>query len=504
MNLLYAVIGVLLGTAVGVLPGIGPAMTVALLLPITYNVSPSAAFIMFAGIFYGGMYGGSTTSILLNTPGESSSVITAIEGNKMAKAGRAAQALATAAIGSFVAGTIGTILLAAFAPAISRFAVTLGAPSYLAIMLFALVAVTAVLGSSKLRGAISLFLGLAIGVVGIDFLTGQPRATFGIPQLSDGIDIVVIAVAIFALGEALWVAAHLRRRPADVIPVGRPWMGATTGSGRGSRGCAAPRSDSRSVHCPPGGAELPTFLSYITEKRLSKHKEEFGKGAIEGVAGPEAANNASAAGTLVPMLSLGLPTNATAAVMLTAFVSYGIQPGPTLFEKEPLLIWTLIASLFIGNFLLLVLNLPLAPLWAKLLRTPRPYLYAGILFFATLGALAVNVQPLDLALLLVFGLLGLDDAPLRAAGAAVDHRRHPRPAHRTPAAAILQLGGGDWSSLFTEPVAIVMYVLMAVLLLMPLVLKLMHRSEETLLIVEDDKDQRRRRRHDRRRLRGSE
>ena len=489
MNLLYAVIGVLLGTAVGVLPGIGPAMTVALLLPITYNVSPSAAFIMFAGIFYGGMYGGSTTSILLNTPGESSSVITAIEGNKMAKAGRAAQALATAAIGSFVAGTIGTVLLAAFAPAISRFAVTLGAPSYLAIMLFALVAVTAVLGSSKLRGAISLFLGLAIGVVGIDFLTGQPRATFGLPQLSDGIDIVVIAVAIFAVGEALWVAAHLRRRPADVIPVGRPWMGARTGSDHGSRGCAVPRSDSRSARCPQAAPSCRPSCRYITEKRLSKHKEEFGKGAIEGVAGPEAANNASAAGTLVPMLSLGLPTNATAAVMLTAFVSYGIQPGPTLFEKEPLLIWTLIASLFIGNLLLLVLNLPLAPLWAKLLRTPRPYLYAGILFFATLGALAVNVQPLDLALLLVFGSARADDAPIRAAGAAVDHRRHPRSADRASTAPILQLGGGDWASLFTEPVAIITYVLMAVLLLMPLVLRLMHRSEETLLVVEDDKDQ---------------
>ncbi|HEY6576453.1 MAG TPA: tripartite tricarboxylate transporter permease, partial [Mycobacterium sp.] len=224
MNLLYAVIGVLLGTAVGVLPGIGPAMTVALLLPITYNVPPSAAFIMFAGIFYGGMYGGSTTSILLNTPGESSSVVTAIEGNKMAKAGRAAQALATAAIGSFVAGAIGTTLLAAFAPSISRFAVSLGAPSYLAIMLLALVMVTAVLGSSRLRGAIALLLGLAIGIVGIDSLTGQPRATFGLPLLSDGIDIVVIAVAIFAVGEALWVAAHLRRRPAEIIPVGRPWM----------------------------------------------------------------------------------------------------------------------------------------------------------------------------------------------------------------------------------------------------------------------------------------
>ena len=477
MNLLYAVIGVLLGTAVGVLPGIGPAMTVALLLPVTYNVSPSAAFIMFAGIFYGGMYGGSTTSILLNTPGESSSVITAIEGNKMAKAGRAAQALATAAIGSFVAGTIGTMLLVLFAPAVSRFAVTLGAPSYLAIMLFALVAVTAVLGASKLRGAISLFLGLAIGIVGIDFLTGQPRATFGLPQLSDGIDIVVIAVAIFALGEALWVSAHLRRRPVDVIPVGRPWMGRQDwgrswkpwlrGTGYGFPFGAL----------PAGGAELPTFLSYVTEKKLSKHKEEFGKGAIEGVAGPEAANNASAAGTLVPMLSLGLPTNATAAVMLAAFVSYGIQPGPTLFDKEPLLIWTLIASLFIANFLLLVINLPLAPLWARLLRTPRPYLYAGILFFATLGAFAVNIQPLDLALLLVFGLLGL---MMRRFGLPilpliVGVILGPRIERQLRQS--LQLGGGDWSSLFTEPVAIIVYICMALLLLTPLILRLFHRRE---------------------------
>jgi putative tricarboxylic transport membrane protein len=462
MNLLYAVIGVLLGTAVGVLPGIGPAMTVALLLPVTYNVSPSAAFIMFAGIFYGGMYGGSTTSILLNTPGESSSVITAIEGNKMAKAGRAAQALATAAIGSFVAGAIGTALLAAFAPPISRFAVTLGAPSYLAIMLFALVAVTAVLGASKLRGAISLFLGLAIGVVGIDFLTGQPRATFGLPQLSDG---------------------------TEVIPVGRPWMGREDWRRSWKPWLRGTAFGFPFGALPAGGAELPTFLSYITEKKLSKHKGEFGKGAIEGVAGPEAANNASAAGTLVPMLSLGLPTNATAAVMLTAFVSYGIQPGPTLFAKEPLLIWTLIASLFIGNFMLLVLNLPLAPLWAKLLRTPRPYLYAGILFFATLGALAVNVQALDLALLLVFGLLGL---MMRRFGLPVlpliiGVILGPRIERQLRQA--LQLGGGDWISLFKEPVAIVVYVLIAALLLMPLVLRLMHRPEETLLVVEDDRDQ---------------
>ncbi|MBY6434903.1 tripartite tricarboxylate transporter permease [Rhodococcus kroppenstedtii] len=475
MNLLYACIGVLLGTAVGVLPGIGPAMTVALLLPITYNVSPSAAFIMFAGIYYGGMYGGSTTSILLNTPGESSSVITALEGNKMAKAGRAAQALATAAIGSFVAGTIGTLLLVLFAPIVSRFAVTLGAPSYLAIMLLALVAVTAVLGSSKLRGCISLLLGLSIGLVGIDFLTGQPRATFGIPLLSDGIDIVVIAVAVFALGEALWVAAHLRRKPAEVIPVGRPWMG--KGDWKRSwkpwlRGTAFGFPFGA---LPAGGAELPTFLSYITEKKLTKHPEQFGKGAIEGVAGPEAANNASAAGTLVPMLSLGLPTNATAAVMLTAFVSYGIQPGPTLFDKEPLLVWTLIASLFIGNFLLLALNLPLAPLWAKLLRTPRPYLYAGILFFAVLGAYAVNLQWLDLALLLVFGLLGL---MMRRFGlpvlpliiGVILGPRIERQLRQT-----LQLNEGNWSGIFTEPIAVAVYVVIAVLLVAPFLGRLVGR-----------------------------
>ena len=428
MNLLYAVIGVLLGTAVGVLPGIGPAMTVALLLPITYNVSPSAAFIMFAGIFYGGMYGGSTTSILLNTPGESSSVITAIEGNKMAKAGRAAQALATAAIGSFVAGTIGTILLAAFAPAISRFAVTLGAPSYLAIMLFALVAVTAVLGSSKLRGAISLFLGLAIGMVGIDFLTGQPRATFGLPQLSDGIDIVVIAVAIFALGEALWVAAHLRRRPADVIPVGRPWMGREDWKRSWKPWLRGTAFGFPFGALPAGGAELPTFLSYVTEKKLSKHQEEFGKGAIEGVAGPEAANNASAAGTLVPMLSLGLPTNATAAVMLTAFVSYGIQPGPNSFREGAAADLDIDRQPVHRKPAAAGAEPPAGAAVGQAAAYPAAVPVRGHPVLRDAGCVrgeraadgpgaAAGVRPAR-----------ADDAAVRTAGAAADHRRHPRSA----------------------------------------------------------------------------
>lgn len=486
MNLLYACIGVILGTAVGVLPGIGPAMTVALLLPITYNLDATSAFIMFAGIYYGGMYGGSTTSILLNTPGESSSVITALEGNKMAKAGRAAQALATAAIGSFIAGSIGTALLVAFAPSIAELAVKLGAPSYCAIMLLALVAVTAVLGASKLRGFISLFLGLAVGLIGIDGLTGQNRLTFGIPLLADGIDIVVVAVAIFAIGEALWVAAHLRRRPVEVIPVGRPWMDRSDWRRSWMPWLRGTAYGFPFGALPAGGAELPTFLSYVTERKLTKHPEEFGTtGAIEGVAGPEAANNASAAGTLVPMLSLGLPTNATAAVMLAAMTGYGIQPGPALFEEHGDLVWALIASLFIGNLLLLVLNLPLAPLWAKLLRTPRPYLYAGILFFASLGAYAVNLQWFDLALLLAFGLLGLlmRRFGLPTLPLIIGVILGPRLEIQLRQA--LQLGEGKWSSLFSEPVAVIVYVVMVLLLVAPLVQRLLGRTPPDLPTVTD-------------------
>lgn len=458
-NLLYAVLGVLLGTAVGVLPGIGPAMTVALLLPVTYNVSPDSALIMFAGIYYGGMYGGSTTSILLNTPGESSSVVTAIEGNKMAKAGRAAQALATAAVGSFIAGTIGTILLIVLAPTVADVVVQLGAPSYFAIMVAALLAVTTVLGSSKLRGFIALFLGLTIGLVGAS--TGEARLTFGQPLLADGIDVVVVAVAIFALGEALWVAAHLRRRPLEIIPVGQPWMSKKDWGRSWKPWLRGTAYGFPFGALPAGGAEVPTALSYLTEKRLSKHPEEFGHGAIEGVAGPEAANNASAAGTLVPLLAIGLPTTATAAIILLAMQSYGIQPGPQLFDNEPELVWALLASLFVANLLLLVINLPMAPIWAKLLQTPRPYLYAGILFFASLGAYSVNFQAFDLVLLLAFGLLGL---AMRRFGIPVlpliiGVILGPRvEAQLTEALAISQ---GDVSTLWSEPVAVAVYVLIA-------------------------------------------
>ncbi|MFG3301915.1 tripartite tricarboxylate transporter permease [Micromonospora chersina] len=468
MNLLFALIGVTIGTAVGVLPGIGPAMTVALLLPVTYGMEPAQAFIMFAGIFYGGMYGGSTTSILLNTPGESSSVVTAIEGNKMAKAGRAAQALATAAIGSFVAGTIATVLLVVVTPPVVQFAISLGAPDYFALMLLAFVSVTAVLGASRVRGFASLLLGLVIGVIGID-QSGQQRLTFGLPQLADGIDVVVVAVGIFAVGEALWIAAHLRRKSGEVIPVGQPWLGKQDWKRSWKPWLRGTALGFPFGAVPAGGAEIPTFLSYVTEKKLTKHPEEFGRGAIEGVAGPEAANNASAAGTLVPMLAIGLPTNATAAVMLAAFEGYGIQPGPLLFTRESSLVWTLIASLFVGNLLLLVLNLPLAPAWARLLRIPRPYLYAGILFFASMGAYAVNAQPFDLYLLLALGLLGfgmrrfgLPILPL-IVGVILGPRAELQGRRA------LQLSGGELHGLIGGWVSWLIYATIAVVLLWPLI-----------------------------------
>ena len=486
VNLLLAMLGVVIGTAVGVLPGIGPAMTVALLLPVTYELEPTSAMIMLAGIFYGGMYGGSTTSILLNTPGESASVVTALEGNQMAKSGRAAQALATAAVGSFVAGTIGTALLAFTAPYVTRFAISLGAPEYFAVMLLAFIAVTAVLGSSRLRGFISLTIGLTIGLIGIDAVSGQARLTFGIPQLGDGIDVVVVAVGIFAVGEALWVAAHLRRKAAEVVRVGRPFMGKQDWKRSWKPWLRGTAYGFPFGAVPAGGAEIPTFLSYITEKRLTKHPEESGKGASEGVAGPEAANNASAAGTMVPMLSLGLPTNATAAVMLAALTSYGIQPGPLLLQRESALVWGLIASLFIGNTLLLLLNLPLAPVWAKLLRIPRPYLYAGILFFASMGAYAVNGSAFDLILLLALGLLGfvmrrfgLPVLPLIVA--VILGPRVELQGRRA-----LQLSSGEWRGLFgsTNPatgefelsaIAITAYAIIVLILIWPWLFKAIRR-----------------------------
>lgn len=480
--LLYALLGVTLGTAVGVLPGIGPAMTVALLLPLTYTLEPTAALIIFAGIYYGGMYGGSTTSILLNTPGESASVVTALEGNKMAKAGRGAAALATAAIGSFVAGTIATVLLTLLAPTIADVAVQLGPADYVALMVVAFTTVAALLGSSPVRGLASLGLGLFIGLVGTDTLTGQQRYTLGVATLADGIDVVVVAVGVFAVGEALYVASRLRHGPIEVIPVGGRWMTREFWARSWKPWLRGTFIGFPIGTVPAGGADVSTFLSYGAEKKLSKRPEEFGKGAIEGVAGPEAANNAAAAGVLVPLLTLGLPTTATAAVIVAAFQSYGIQPGPLLFTNNGPMVWALIASLYIGNVMLLVLNLPLVKIWVKVLQIPRPYLYAGILLFAALGTYAVNFVVDDLIVLLVIGVIGFF------------MRRHGYPVAPLVVGLILgpmaeeqvrrtlQISEGDPTALVASPFAAIAYGVLVVLLTVAVVLRLRRRKNTEVTV----------------------
>ena len=460
VNLMWCLVGTTLGTAIGVLPGLGPALTIALLLPITFKVDPAAAFILFAGIYYGAMYGGSTTSILLNTPGESATIVTALEGNKMARNGRAGAALATSAIGSFVAGTIGTLGITFLAPVVVDWALRFGPADYFALMILAFVTVSAVLGSSATRGLATLFLGIFLGLIGVDLQTGQARFTFGVPELLDGINVIIVAVGLFAVGETLYVASRYRSGVDEIIPLkgslwmtreewGRSWKPWLRGTALGFPIGAM----------PAGGAEIPTFLSYYVEKKLSTKPEEFGHGAIEGVAGPEAANNASAAGVLVPMLTLGLPTSATAAIMLSAFQSYGINPGPLLFESQATLVWGLIASLFIGNVMLLVLNLPMIAIWVKMLRIPAPQLYAGILVFATIGTYGITQSPVDLILLYVIGSLGYLMRRYDFPTAPVIIGMILGPLAEQNFRQAMTISAGDWTVFFTRPISATILIL---------------------------------------------
>ncbi|MCC2596364.1 tripartite tricarboxylate transporter permease [Pusillimonas sp. MFBS29] len=476
-NLMWALIGSVLGTAIGILPGIGPALTIALLLPVTVSVGPVSAFIMFAGVLYGAMYGGSTTSILINTPGEAGSMMTALEGNKMARSGRGAAALATAAIGSFVAGTIATLALTFAAPVVAELAFLLRPADFFALTVLAFTSVAVVMGASRVRGFVSLFMGLALGVIGIDAMTGQPRMTFGMPDLLDGVELTVVLVSVFAIGEILYVASRYAHAPDDIVAVKgkafmtredwrrswKPWLrGTAIGFPIGT--------------IPGGGSEIPTMLSYTLEKKLTRHQDEFGKGAIEGVAGPEAANNASAAGVLVPLLTLGLPTSATAAILLAAFQNYGLQPGPFLFTSNPELIWGLIASLYIGNVMLLVLNLPLVGIWVKLLKIPQPQLYAGILVFAMMGIWGVSGSVFDLAMMAGLGVVsyamrvyGFPIPPLLIGLILV-------PLAETQLRTALAAAQGSWSVLVETPLSITFLSLSFLFLFLPVLLQRLRSS----------------------------
>lgn len=475
-NLMWAFIGCLLGTAIGVLPGIGPALTVAMLLPVTAKVDPTSALIMFAGVYYGAMFGGSTTSILMNTPGESASMMTALEGNRMAKHGRAGPALATAAIGSFVAGTIATLLLTLFAPLVASLGLKFGPAEFFTLMVLAFVTVSAVLGSSMLRGLTSLALGLAIGLVGMDNISGSARYTLGIVEFVDGIEFVLVAVGLFAVSEALYTVLYESGDGNQTVNrMSSTWM--TKADWKRSwpawlRGTAI-GFPFGSV--PAGGSEIPTFLSYTAERKLSKHPEDFatmgGPGAIEGVAGPEAANNATATGAMVPLLTLGIPTSATAAILIAAFQNYNLQPGPLLFIESGPLVWGLIASLYVGNVMLLILNLPLVGLWARLLTIPKPQLYAGILVFATIGVYSMRQSAFDLMLMYGIGLAGVVLRRFDFPVAPIIVGMILGPMSEKQLRNALSIAQGDWLVFFKQPIAATVMVATLLVLFVPMILR---------------------------------
>ncbi len=473
-NLLWALLGCALGTAVGVLPGIGPAVAVAMLLPITAKVEITASMIFFAGIYYGAMYGGSTTSVLLNTPGETGSMVTALEGNRMAKNGRAGAALATAALGSFVAGTVATVVVTLFAPWVADFAVRLGPPEYFLLMVLAFTTVSAVLGKSTVRGLTALFVGLAMGCVGMDQISGAARYTLGQPELLDGIDIVLAAVGLFAVAEVLYAALYEGRVQETQNAMGRvhmslrDWRRSVPAWLRGTAigtpfGCI-----------PAGGTEIPTFLSYAVEKKLARGQDlaEFGRqGAIEGVAGPEAANNAAVTAAMIPLLTLGIPTSNTTAVLLGAFQNYGINPGPQLFTTSASLVWALIASLYIGNLMLLVLNLPLVGVWVRLLKIPRPQLYAGILIFATVGAYGMRQSAFDLFLLYAIGVLGVLMRRFDFPTAPVVVGMILGPLAEAQMRNAVAIGEGSWAVFVQRPMSAALLAVVLAVLVLPRLLR---------------------------------
>ncbi len=406
VNILYCFVGVLLGTLVGVLPGIGPTATIAMLLPITFSFSPVTALIMLAGIYYGAQYGGSTTAILINLPGESSSAVTAIDGYQMARKGQAGQALATAALGSFFAGTVATFILALAAPPLARAALSFGAPEYFSLIVLGLLASIALAHGSILKALAMIVLGLLLGMVGQDIYTGTPRFTFGFFELYSGLNFVSVAVGIFGIAEILRNLENETTREVMVKKVSGLWL-----SREQFRRIAAPVMRGTALGSvlgilPGGGHVLSSFASYSLEKRVSKNPQEFGKGAIEGVAGPESANNAAAQTSFIPLLTLGIPAHPVMALMIGAFIIQGITPGPNVIRDEPALFWGIIVSMWVGNLMLVMLNLPLIGLWVKLLTIPYRVLFPAIIAFAAIGCYAIDMNNFDVYSIALFGLIG--------------------------------------------------------------------------------------------------
>jgi putative tricarboxylic transport membrane protein len=483
-NLLFAILGVVMGTMIGVLPGIGPALTISLLLPVTFGMdNPAGAFILFGGIYYGAMYGGSTTSILVNTPGESSSVVTAIDGHQMARRGRAGAALATSAIGSFIAGTFATLMITLVGPLFADIALRFGAAEYFAVMVLALTTVTGLAGDSMPKALFSTVLGLTLGLIGIDQLSSQQRFTLGIPQLIDGIDVVLVAIAFFAVGEVFWTAATWEKSKASIISKAGGLMMTREEWRRSAPAWFRGSALGFFVGILPGaGSTIASFLSYNVERRLTRHPKEFGKGAIEAVAGPEASNNAEAGGSLLTLLTLGLPASGTTAMLLVAFQIFNLQPGPLLFTNQSELVWSLIASLYIANVMLLILNLPLVGLWVKLLEIPRPLLYACILAFSALGVYSRHGSAVDIVIMFVLGLVSFGMRKYNFPIAPVILGVVLAPLMETQFRRAVSISVGDYSVFFTRIGSALILAVAAVLLFGPFVAAFIARKRGRALV----------------------
>ncbi|HKP65369.1 MAG TPA: tripartite tricarboxylate transporter permease [Casimicrobiaceae bacterium] len=412
INLLYALIGALLGTLIGVLPGIGPVATIAMLLPTTYALQPVSALIMLAGIYYGAQYGGSTTAILVNMPGESSSVVTCLDGYQMARRGQAGAALATAALGSFFAGTCATLLVAAVSLPLSALALKFGPAEYFSLMVLGLIGAVVLAHGSLVKAIAMIILGLLLGIVGTDVNSGVARFDFGIPELSDGIGVVVVAMGLFGFSEIILNLESTEKR--ELITTKLRGMWPTKAQFKLAAPAVLRGTALGSVLgvLPGGGAMLSSFASYSIEKKLAKDPSQFGKGAIQGVAGPESANNAGAQTSFIPLLTLGIPENAVMAMMVGAMMIHNIQPGPQVMTSNPQLFWGLVASMWVGNLMLVVLNLPMIGIWIKLLTVPYRLLYPAILLFCAIGVYTVNNTSFDVMQTAFFGLLGVIFAKL--------------------------------------------------------------------------------------------
>jgi putative tricarboxylic transport membrane protein len=468
-NLLFCFIGVLIGTLVGVLPGLGPVAAISLLLPATFHAPPVASIIMLSGIYYGAMYGGSTTSVLVNIPGEAASVVTTLDGYQMARKGRAGAALGICAFGSFIAGTLGVVGLAFLAPPMASMALRFGPPEYFSLMILGLTVLTFLAGGSMLKSLMMACLGVFVGNIGFDLVSAQPRFTFGLDILLDGVGLVPVVMGLFGISEVLLnVEESLSRQEVfetkfeRLLPTRQDWRDSIWPMLRGSvlgffLGIL-----------PGGGAIIASFVSYGVEKKISRHPEEFGKGAIAGVAGPESANNAATAGAFIPLFTLGIPSNAVMAILLGALMIYGMPPGPRLITAHPQLFWGTIASMYIGNIMLLVLNLPLIGLWVKMLKIPYPILFPLIILFCLIGAYSLNTNTGEIGLMISFGILGYLMKKFKYDGAPFVLAMVLGPLLDNSLRQSLLMSAGSGMIFFTRPICLSIFVFVAAILLIPI------------------------------------